>query len=43
MQLAVVTENLTTVRGDLVVSQQAVEEQTKLCDELQGQKLGMTY
>lgn len=40
VQMSVLNENLTTVRGDLVSNQTALEEATKLNDILMGEKLG---
>lgn len=39
MQASVLNENLTTVRGDLIVCQQSLEDRTTANDELLGQKL----
>lgn len=40
MQLSVLSENLTTVRGDLTSATQKVEELNRINDELKGEKLG---
>lgn len=40
MQLSVLSENLTTVRGDLTSATQKVEELNRVNDELKGEKLG---
>ena len=42
LQITVLNENLTTIRGDLVTTQKSLEEATKLNDELRGEKLGMS-
>ncbi|ESO84310.1 hypothetical protein LOTGIDRAFT_132243, partial [Lottia gigantea] len=39
MQLSVLNENLTTIRGDLTVTQQQLDDANKLNDELKGEKL----
>jgi hypothetical protein len=40
MQQAVLSENLTTVRGDLATTQQQLEDLTRTNEELKGEKLG---
>ena len=40
MQLAVLNENLGTVRADLVTTTTQLAEFTRLADELKGEKLG---
>lgn len=40
MQLSVLSENLTTVRGDLTSATQKVEELNRVNDEFKGEKLG---
>jgi hypothetical protein len=40
VQMSVLNENLTTIRGDLVSTQTALEEASKLNDQLRGDKLG---
>ena len=40
MQQSVLSENLTTVRGDLTATTQKVEDLTRINEELKGEKLG---
>lgn len=40
VELSVLNENLTTIRGDLVSNLAALEEANKLNDQLMGEKLG---
>lgn len=40
MQQSVLSENLTTVRGDLTATTQKVEDLTRVNEELKGEKLG---
>lgn len=40
VELSVLNENLTTIRGDLVSNLAALEEANKLNDQLMGGKLG---
>jgi hypothetical protein len=40
LQTTVLNENLTTIRGDLVTTQNQVEDLSKSNDELRGEKLG---
>lgn len=40
VEMSVLNENLTTIRGDLVSNLAAMEEANKLNDQLMGEKLG---